>query len=234
MMYCDSLTPSEATLPILSFIAKRVINNTTSPSGQSTSESDIDLSFALKDFENLLSSLPASNDGIPLLEWYNMFLWNARSIDAFFMIFEDLEDLFAPTDIIADSPSKRPRQRRLTPRITLSATSLLGIFIRRTKVEFERLQFVDVMELWNDFVAYRGEENFYMKKTDYDVHDTQRSFEEIDFRSRGRIFDMIGNGTGPVSRKDERLSTVDVGHLLEFQIDGMQSMRGSTFLQYEV
>lgn len=228
-VYCHEITPPEATLPILTFISKRLIGNIHLPTQNatgSTSGSDIELSLTLKEFELFLSSLPNSNDGTPLLDWYNTYLWNARSIDAFFIIFEELDLLFLSKDGIDEwcQKQRQPKQNIAVPRITLSSTSLLGIFVRRAKVEFERLQFSDVIELWNDFVAYRGQDDPRTRDTDYDVQSTQRSLEYADWKSGGRIFKMISSGSHSGGRKDERLSTADVGHLLEFQIDTMQSI----------
>jgi len=238
-MFCDSVTPSEATLPILTFVTNRLINNTraqpqapTSYDPNSSAEEpvpvayDLDdgLSLELKNFEALLSRLPDSGDGIPLSAWFKIFLWTARSIDAFFVLFEELDLLFLSSDMVQEWYTKRRLPDRRAPRVSLSATSLLGIFVRRAKVEFEHLQFAEVIELWNDFVAYRGNPESYMKDADSDVHDSQGSFEMLDWRSNGRLFNMLGSGMGSESPADERLSTADVGHLLEFQIDEMQSM----------
>lgn len=113
--------------------------------------------------------------------------------------------------------------------IFLSPTSPLGSFVRRSKVEFERLRFSDVLSLWQAFSRWRNESKTYWLRRngalgrwagDKALSDGERKWgteatEMLELVAYGDLReDNIGEGT---------VSTDDVEKLLEFQVEQMQS-----------
>jgi anaphase-promoting complex subunit 5 len=142
-IYQSRQTSSESSLDVLDFIAQHVV---TSPEGD-----DIDdiehiaiaqsrLSTFTAKLHQWASEVPGRSVNDVLLQ----FLWAINGIDALNELFTTLRASVASTSGITTEG------RRLTP------ASPLGQFVRRCYVEYTRLPFADVQNLWNVFVDYRA------------------------------------------------------------------------------
>jgi anaphase-promoting complex subunit 5 len=142
-IYQSRQTASESSLDVLDFIAQHVIS---SPEGEDVhnietiaiAQSNITiLTFKL---QRWASEVPGRSVHDVLLQ----FLWAINGIDALNELFTTLRASVASTSGITTAG------RRLTP------ASPLGQFVRRCYVEYTRLPFADVQNLWNVFVDYRA------------------------------------------------------------------------------
>ncbi|OAQ94418.1 anaphase-promoting complex protein [Purpureocillium lilacinum] len=236
-LYTEEAIPSEAIMPVLSFITSHIVDHgyskpqSTQTTRWNKAESTVRLVIAMKDFERLLGSYPFLM-GLPGRKLWDQFLarlWEINSLDALHSFFERIGAMLARS---------KDERRRLDggesqgedDHIKLTRNSPYGAFIRRARLEFQRLRFHDCTELWRDFVRYRQPTATYLRRKQpgfgrlsFDEVLRHGENEEWDARSVGDLAavaygDMLtGDLNGTVA-----VSTDDVELLLEFQIDQMQ------------
>lgn len=235
-LYTEDAVPSEAVLPVLSFITSHLMNHDSSrPSSDqaarwSKAERTVSLVITIKDFERLLGSYPFLM-GMPGRKLWDQFLtklWNINSLDALHEFFETMPSLLA----LAKEELRRLGEEEPQQGMKLSRNSPFGIFIRRSRLEYQRLRFHDCAELWKDFVRYRQPTAHYLRRKNpnfgrlsFDnvllLGEQEEGWEPESIAALVSVAygDMLtgdDNGTLPVS-------TDDIENLLEFQIEQMQS-----------
>lgn len=239
-LYVKETLPNDAILPILSFIASHLIDHhgsTGHPSGQahrwSKAERAVGLVITVKDFEKLLGSYPFVM-GMPGRRLWDQFLnklWDINSLHALQEFFDRLTLMLGRTK---DEIGKEELQASDAPDtcVKLSHTSPFGAFIRRARLEYQRLQFHDCAELWKDFVRYRQSTAHYLRRKDPNFG--RLSFDNVLLLGEQdedwgpeHILDLtsviygdmlIGDHSGTIS-----VSIDDIESLLDFQIEQMQS-----------
>ncbi|CAI0651885.1 unnamed protein product [Colletotrichum noveboracense] len=243
-LYTDEHVPSTAIIPVLSFITSRLLDPdpqslTTAASIENRwqkAESTVSLVIGIKDFEKLLSahSVVVGLPGRKLWDTFLAKLWDINSLDALHEFFgrqskclvktkEELRRLGIEGDAAAQEQLKRAG-------ITLSRNSPLGQFVRRSQLEFSRLRFHDVTQLWTDFVQYRQPTAGYLRRRNpsfgrLSFDNVLMTGDQADWDPEGVAAltsvvygDMVSSGTPSAVP----VSTDDIELLLEFQIDQMQ------------
>ncbi|KAJ0292779.1 hypothetical protein CBS470a_002512 [Colletotrichum nupharicola] len=244
-LYTDEHVPSTAIIPVLSFITSRLLDPdpqslTTAASIENRwqkAESTVSLVIGIKDFEKLLSahSVVVGLPGRKLWDTFLAKLWDINSLDALHEFFgrqskclvktkEELRRLGIEGDAAAQEQLKRAG-------ITLSRNSPLGQFVRRSQLEFSRLRFHDVTQLWTDFVQYRQPTAGYLRRRNpsfgrLSFDNVLMTGDQADWDPEGVAAltsvvygDMVSSGTPSAVP----VSTDDIELLLEFQIDQMQT-----------
>lgn len=237
-LYIEEAIPSDAIVPVLSFITSHTIGHeagnppTTQTGRWAKAERTVSLVIGIKDFEKLLGSFPFVM-GMPGRKLWDQFLtrlWDINSLDALYDFFENLELLLAKT---------KEELRRLSEAgvpdmeegIQIARNSPFGAFIRRAMVEYQRLRFQDCVELWKDFVRYRQPTVYYQRrknpnfgKLSFDnvlltgAAEEGWSPESVSALASVTHDDMLtGDRLGKVA-----VSTDDIELLLDFQIEQMQ------------
>lgn len=232
-LYVEEAVPSEAVLPVLSFITTNLLDHDHKPSSQPSlrwgkARRTASLVSSIKEFEKLLGSYPFVM-GMPGRRLWDQFvdrLWALDSLDAMHQFLLDLPALLPKTK------AQLRREGRSSPEpdqgIKLSRHSFLGAFVRDVAYEISELPFYDIAVLWKDFVKYRLPTVSYVRRKNpnheqLDFDDVLSSHAEHGWaRDEARDLayvvygDIIGSDTKPVS-------TDDISILLEFQIEQMQS-----------
>ncbi|KAH8651748.1 anaphase-promoting complex subunit 5-domain-containing protein [Ilyonectria robusta] len=240
-LYNEGAVPSDAVLPVLSFITSHLMDH---PPAKATAdqtarwnraERTVSLVIAIKDFERLLGSYPFLM-GMPGRKLWDQFLgklWDINSLDALHEFFENLLDMLAK--------SKEERRRLVElgeleeeeeeeEGIKFSPNSPLGMFLRRARLEFQRLQFHDCTELWKNFVRYRQPTAHYLKRKipgfgRLSFDNVLLQGEQEDWDHKG-VMDLASVAYGDMLTGDQSstlaVSTDDIEVLLEFQIEQMQ------------
>ena len=152
-LYIEKRVPPKATLPLLSFLTSRI-----QPPHEAPQVSGLDpknYSFTtLKDLQLLLAqhetldsglqvspSVPAISDPLNLYSCYVSLLWQLNTLNNFVDYLKNLEHFF------------ESYQGKSIP---LAKPSLLGVFVRRCILEYERLGFEDVVSLWLNYKSFRA------------------------------------------------------------------------------
>jgi anaphase-promoting complex subunit 5 len=232
-LYTDAVVPSPSTIPILSFILNQLLPSTQPPAQHNPASSAQDLPFVLdlKSFENLLSAHPSAS-GVPGRTLWDRFLtklWEIDSLDALHVFFAQRSNLLAKTREDAKNDNEMGIPPASPDMIILSRTSPFGSFVRRSKVEFERLRFSDAQSLWTVFVQWRHETRPYWARRqgmlnrwagDKALNDGEEEWGP----EATEMLELVAYG-GLNLEDDEngRVSTDDVEKLLEFQVEQMQS-----------
>ncbi|KJZ79321.1 hypothetical protein HIM_01472 [Hirsutella minnesotensis 3608] len=235
-LYTEDAVPSDAVLPVLSFITSHVLDHghrdtvSTPEARWSKAEQTVSLVITVKDFEKLLGSYPFLM-GMPGRRLWDKFLarlWDINSLDALNEFFERLALLLART---------REERRRLgetdlveNERVKLSRNSPFGTFVRKARLEFQRLRFHDCTELWKDFVRYRQPTAQYLKRKNPSF--SRLSFDNVlllgeqDEWNQHGVTALAAVAYGDMLTGDESgtipVSTDDIEVLLDFQIEQMQ------------
>ncbi|KAF2279554.1 uncharacterized protein EI97DRAFT_498983 [Westerdykella ornata] len=219
-LYCQSVLPSSATIPILSFILSHTIARVPS-SARSHSEASQDASLPIHAFEEVLQSQASSMPGRTLLDVFLKDLWAISSLDALHDLFNSLDSLFERDGPAGESEvHERPEDR-----IVLHKISPLGTFVRRMRLEFTRLQFDDAMKLWSAFLIYRAPTAQWTRRiaglasSGVDVN-----ISTFDLGPGDELFQVA---YGQLDAEDEvihAISTHDLERVLEFQLDRLQRL----------
>ena len=237
-LYASEAMPSEAVLPVLSFITSNLIDRDTASthigrvSHWRKAERTFSLVIAIKDFEKLLGSYPFLL-GLPGRKLWDQFigkLWNINSLDALHDFIGNLSSLLENKK--TGSRADPTEDDQVGQRAKFSRSSLLGSFVRRAQVEFGRLRWHDTVELWKDFVKYRQPTAHYLRRKFSNF--SKLSFDSVLMAGEQGDWGHAGvSALAPVVYGDMLtgdgmsslpVSTDDVETLLEFQIEQIQSM----------
>ncbi|KAH8686054.1 anaphase-promoting complex subunit 5-domain-containing protein [Tricladium varicosporioides] len=230
-LYTEAVVPTSSTIPVLSFILKQLIPSTVKTQARSSSSLE-ELPFLLDliAFETLLIAHPAAT-GLPGRTLWDQFLsklWKIDSLDGLHEFFSRRTNLLARTaeeakkDAELDIPPPSPDM------IILSRTSPFGSFVRRSKVEFERLRFSDALELWIAFTKWRQETKTYYQRRNEAMgrwagdKALEQGVEEWGPPAT-EMLELVAYGVeNLLDTRDGTTSTDDVEKLLEFQVEQMQ------------
>lgn len=231
-LYTDAIVPTSSTLPVLSFILSQLLPATArSQPREPASPQTLPFILDLKSFETLLTAHPAAS-GLPGRSLWDHFLkklWEVDSLDALHSFFANRTNLLAKTrdEVKKDGELGIPPSSE--KRILLSRTSPFGSFVRRSKIEFERLRFNDALALWTALTRWREGSRTYWTRRNGGLGRWagDRALEEGEEEwgtDATELLELVAYGG--LSLEDETagsVSTDDVEKLLEFQVEQMQS-----------
>ncbi|KAK4200260.1 putative anaphase-promoting complex subunit 5 [Triangularia verruculosa] len=245
-LYVEGAVPNDGIIPVINFLASNLIdcdvsqpaNNPTPTDRWRKAESTLRLVVSIKDFETLLLPLSAA-DKLPGRRLWDRFLEKLWGIDSF----HGLHEFFAAVPGLLCRTKEELRRFGLESeeevqqgrRVKLGRNSPFGAFVRRANVEFVRLRFEGVTELWKVFVRYRQPTAGYWTRR-HPQYGGRLSFDAVLMEGEpewgGRETDELavvayGKMLLPVVGREgdgEALpvSTDDVEGLLEFQIEQIQ------------
>ncbi|KAH6607332.1 anaphase-promoting complex subunit 5 [Trichoderma cornu-damae] len=244
-LYVEEAMPSDAVMPVLSFIASHLIGY--DPNGPATSqatrwkkaERSVSLVISIKDFEKLLGSYPFLV-GLPGKRLWDQFLSNLWGIDSLHSLgefFERISSTLSKTREDLRDQGLDPDEPE--PGIKLSHNSPLGAFVRRSRLEYQNLAFHDCTELWEDLVRYREPTRPHQNRKNPDFgrysFDSVLLYGELEGWEVDKVAGLASAAYGDMLTGDRAgslpVSTDDVETLLEFQIEQMQKYGNRTPLE---
>ncbi|KAK7537265.1 anaphase-promoting complex subunit 5-domain-containing protein [Phyllosticta citribraziliensis] len=209
-LYCDSQVPASAVVPVLSFVTNQIISPPSAEVDATTC-----LGLTLNDFAAVLSPhfCPASEESLLFL--FLSRLWNIDSLHALHQFFDDLGNLLL-------RPPHDASQAPDDDSIKLSRTSPLGMFVRRSQLEFARLQFHDASKLWMAFVSYRQPTASLLQQNSADsTLSWDKNLEELNLQASDGL-SMVAYADAWDESHDGYASVDDFERLLTFQLDQLQ------------
>ena len=223
-LYTDSVIPSTAIIPILSFLVSYLLPTDPNPSFSVST-------IPNRSFHNSIDSLQQVTighaSGIPGRTIWDLLLnkiWEIDSFDALHAFFDRLSSLLSRSreDQRAVEDARKPGQ------ICLSLVSPLGAFVRRAQLEFTRLQFHDGVNLWKEFVTYRSPTLVQWRRRHPGAgHEIDINLQQAGSQPTECIRNITYGDPAGESRKGASVSTEDIEKLLEYQVDQMQSTSSS-------
>ncbi len=152
--------------------------------------------------------------GRTLLELFLKSMWEMNSFDALHALFDNLgELLMSPPSI----------EEEVQDRIYLSKTSPLGVFVRRARLEFDRLQFEDTIALWSSYVKYRAPTAQWSKRlAGLAASGVDAVIADLGMQEGDPVYEMAYGTLNDTDDGTQGISVDDLDRVLEFQLDRLQ------------
>lgn len=217
-LYCNSDFPPSAKIPILSFIVSFSIPPAVSYARAAHSSDEHSRSLSIEAFDNVLHSHASGMPGRTLMDVFLKHMWEINSFDALNDLFDNIDQLL----VRPKQPSPDVSSEDLQDQVILSKTSPLGVFVRKTKLEFTRLQFDDSMKLWSEFIKYRAPTSQWTKRlAGLASSGVDRNAAEMSLCPGDSLYD-VAYGALAKEGEDQNMSVDDFDRMLEFQLDKLQ------------
>jgi len=224
VLYTESVVPSSATIPILAFLASNILPSRSKTIGGNFVPLQYEIACPISVFEKATVGHVSGIPGRTIWDLLLKQLWSIDSFDGLHLFFDKLSSLLR----------KSPEEERVngrgwpgsssTHRVVLSETSPLGSFVRRSLLEFTRLQFHDGVTLWQRFVTYRSSTWSQWKKRNPVTGDNSfvKSLRGELLGSKDPVTKLVYGDVNARLYDGKDFSIEDAEKLLEFQIDQMQ------------
>lgn len=232
-LYVDSAVPTAFTVSVLSFIVSELLSFTNSNSMPISSSRQHCFTLSIDDFRTALMYFPSGIPGRSIWDLFLKELWQIDSVNSIHVFFDSLVSLLeAPVEALSRSEDSTAIPIR--DRMRLSKTSPLGLFVRRSRLEFTRLQIHDVISLWKSFVAFRQPTFLKWRKRNPIRPNTISDANSMDsnYSQNDKIKEVLYGDPDGVLLGNTNFSTDDVGKIFEFQVDQLQSMFVCTKIIY--
>ena len=213
-LYCSSTLPSSATIPILSFILSTTAPSTSPIAGFQRSSASHNPSFSIDSFEDVLQGHGSSMPGRTLLDVFLRSMWEMNSFDAVHSLFDNLGELLM---------TPHSQEGEAQERVFLSKTSPLGVFVRRARLEFDRMKFEDTIALWSSFIKYRAPTAQWTRRLagiasgGIDAVAAEMGMQEGD-----DVYEIAYGNLNEPDDGTQGVSLDDLDRILEFQLDRLQ------------
>lgn len=213
-LYCSSTLPSSSTIPILSFILSTTLPSTSSSARSPRLSTSQNSFFPIDTFEDVLQGHASNMPGRTLLDLFLKSMWEMNSFDALHTLFDSLGEL------LIGPPSQDGEEQ---DRIYLSKTSPLGIFVRRARLEFDRLQFEDTISLWSSFVKYRAPTAQWTKRlAGLAASGVDAVIAEMGMQEGDDAYEIAYGSLNEPDDGTQGISLDDLDRVIGFQLDRLQ------------
>lgn len=228
-LYTESVVPSVATIPILSFLVSYLLPVDFHDSVRDVQSPDRKFTITINDFQQATITHASGIPGRTVWDLLIKKLWEINSFDALHVFFDTLSVLLdgRREDLQQLGPEGNPVNAN---QILLSRTSPLGAFVRRAQLEFTRLQFHDGIALWKSLVSYRAPTFALWRKRNPSAGNMSfdLNLQEEHFGSDDQLTSLVYGGLTDEACPEASISTDDMEKLLEYQVDQMQSVLGES------
>ncbi|KAF2793374.1 hypothetical protein K505DRAFT_41708 [Melanomma pulvis-pyrius CBS 109.77] len=224
--------PSPATIPVLSFIlshsiswvpsnARRRSSNARSRPSNAVSRPSprhADASFPIETYIDVLHGYDSDMPGLSLLDVYLKHLWGMDSFHALHNLFENIGNVMLTSRASLTG-------EELTDFGLITETSPLGLFVRRARLEFNRLQLDDTMKIWSAFLAFRAPTAKWSERLagiaspGVDINTTNMGLKPGD-----DLYEVVYGHLAQDVEKSAEVSIDDLERLLEFQLEKLQRL----------
>ncbi|KAN0069393.1 hypothetical protein V8E54_012408 [Elaphomyces granulatus] len=213
-LYTDGVIPNTSAVSVLSFLVLQIL-----PLGS------LDATSLIQEFEEALLVHSSSVPGRSVWDLFLKKLWALDCCDALEVFFGRVSSMLVKTR----EEQIRDRDNGILPqpgKMLLSRCSPLGVFVRRSRLEFTRLQFQDSVKLWKAFIKYRlstywawARKNPADNQTPIDIN-----LVALGLDGSSHLSQILYGNVEDDSDNEHSISTKDVERLLEFQVGEMQRL----------
>lgn len=218
-LYCDDYVPKSAAVPVLAFLVSCVHRGDV---GSAATKPVSNASLTIEELETTLAPHYSKVTGRSLFQTFLNRLWSIDCLYALHKFFTELGCYL--TQSRQGRAKNADIQRKDATRVLLSPVSPIGVFLRRSQLEFARLQFEDSVKLWVALVHFRGPAESSWRRmhpsAPLDIPDVNMS--TIEERLRADLSEtMYGNQEENAGTPS--LTTDEIERILEFQLERLQS-----------
>lgn len=220
-VYTDGVVPNSSAIHVLSFLTAGLF-----PLDAADKQWQKHYLPSIAELEEVLSGHESSVPGRTLWDLFLKKIWSIDSLDAMEEFFND----------VLPSLLTKTREQLLQDRdnglaledegMRLSRSSPLGAFVRRSYLEFTRLQFDDSVKLWAGFVKYRlptyhmwARRNPSDEQAPVDINLLALGLDSTSYLSQ-----VVYGNIEDEEEDDGAVSNKDAERLIEFQVGELQSM----------
>ncbi|KAL9621722.1 MAG: hypothetical protein Q9160_003840 [Pyrenula sp. 1 TL-2023] len=219
-LYAEGSIPNSAAVDVLSFLMNHVIR--TPSSASATVPLDADGAIPMESFEHTLSPLASSFPGRTIWDAFLKKIWNIDCADTLHSFLSNITSLLVRSrqEKEKDGNDDAHGSQRI------AKSSPLGAFIRRSQLEFVRIQFDDAIRLWESFVCYRLPTRYaWEKRNQPDAkHSLDQNLLHLDLDWTSPLVQTVYQNIADEEKRLPRgFSNNDVEKLLEFQASEIQS-----------
>lgn len=224
-LYADSVVPSTATVPVLSFLVSHLLPVESSAPGNDLVMPSRSFVIAMDHFQKATITHASGIPGRTIWDLFLKKLWEINSFDSLHFFFDNLSLLLVKTHEELHRAGENGRLAD-SKRIILSRGSPLGAFVRRAQLEFTRLQLHDGIILWKSFITYRAPTLALWKRRNPASEKLSFDFNLLEnpYNSDDRLVNLVYSDVMIGTHKEASVSTDDMEKLLEYQVDQLQSM----------
>lgn len=189
---------------LLDFLAARIVIRSDFDSSSLDERFSLSTAKDISTFADVLSKLPANVPGRSVYDLFLLKVWALDGLDALFEFMSRVSERVG-------SPAAMTPNDQDAPLPKISRASPFGQFIRRSNVEFTRLQFGDTQALWSSFSDFRSSS-----------HSTWAA-RNPDAAQRLQASESAWSSPAP-SSVPAQTSTEDTSLLLSFSIHHLQKL----------
>jgi anaphase-promoting complex subunit 5 len=223
-LYTDGVIPNTSAVSVLSFLVLQILPLGSLDATSLSFKYDKNHAVSIQEFEEALSVHSSSVPGRSVWDLFLKKLWALDCCDALEVFFGRVSSMLVKTR----EEQIRDRDNGILPqpgKMLLSRCSPLGVFVRRSRLEFTRLQFQDSVKLWKAFIKYRlptyrawARKNPADNQTPIDIN-----LVALGLDGSSHLSQILYGNVEDDSDNEHSISTKDVERLLEFQVGEMQS-----------
>jgi len=223
-MYCDSVVPNQAIIPVLSFIVSHLVPTTCPTPDAQASGATINSALSIDELEKLLKPHSSSVPGRNLFDQFLKQMWSIDCLHSLHGIFHNLGAFLRKTPNV-DPEEYNPEDVRPPGLVTLSRVSPLGMFLRRAQLEFTRIHFHDAVKLWTAFLKFRAPTEAAWRRRHPSAARTSfdAGLAELGLENGSELLQACYGSLDTNDLDDTELSSEDIEAMLEFQLDRLQS-----------
>jgi anaphase-promoting complex subunit 5 len=224
-LYTDGVIPNTSAVSVLSFLVLQILPLGSLDATSLSFKYDKNHAVSIQEFEEALSVHSSSVPGRSVWDLFLKKLWALDCCDALEVFFGRVSSMLVKTR----EEQIRDRDNGILPqpgKMLLSRCSPLGVFVRRSRLEFTRLQFQDSVKLWKAFIKYRlptyrtwARKNPADNQTPIDIN-----LVALGLDGSSHLSQILYGNVEDDSDNEHSISTKDVERLLEFQVGEMQRL----------
>lgn len=226
-LYGDGLVSSSASIPILSFVTSNILPIHLKPGKGEDNDPLDDCTLSIDKLQEATVTHRSAIPGRTVWDLLLKNLWAINSLDALHTFFDDLQ-LLLENPINGSSDQQNEGSSSQPKCMLLSRNSPFGTFVRRSRLEFTRLQFHDGTNLWKRFIVYRGPTLTFWKRRNPTVgfYSFDCNLRQDPMNAGAKLTGLIYGNLSHNFPENASYSTDDMERLIDHQVDRMQ--RGLT------
>jgi anaphase-promoting complex subunit 5 len=219
-IYVRGNVPNDALIAVLAFVSARIHHYSATAGNGASPPVYRSAPATMDDFLHMMKPF----DGLPGRTLHMLFLdalWAIKTLEDLHDFFREMVDFFKkpyePSEDEDEDSSEEVDKMYL-----LDGLSPIGMFVRRTYLEFVRLQFDDTAKLWVSFVKFRQPTDAKWQKLP-DLRRLDPTFAELGVQADSIMPGIVYGRVLDQMHDEEDLSTHEIDRMLEFQLEKLQS-----------
>jgi anaphase-promoting complex subunit 5 len=225
VLITEGVVSNDSMIPVLSFLMHRILPQLATDCDAHADAIPAPLIMSITDFDAAIKSLPSAVPGRTLWDKFLERLWSLNNLHRLHEFFRELNAILYHLRPLGQAEAVGERLSK--NKIWVHRASPVGMFMRRCHVEFFRLQFDDIVKLWNSFLKFRGPSKDQIKRK-HSLESPVLDTNLLDMNSTdvSQLAAVLYPNPSRVDEATLDLSREEMERLLEFQLERLHRMYG--------